>query len=249
MTNERFDALFGAPARDPEIWLTPMHMDIAASIQAVLEEIVLRLTRGAGGRDRHAAICASPAAWRSIAWPTARSCATARFENIWMQPAAGDAGGALGAALAAYHLYAGKARAGADRTDGMAGAYLGPELYDQSGYRTAARGGRRAVHVTSAPTRWSHGPPPRSPTGRRSAGSRAAWNSGRARSATARSWAIRARRPCRSMLNLKVKYRESFRPFAPAVLREDVADWFELDADSPYMLLVAAVRGGPPPRR
>ena len=129
----------------------------------------------------------------------------------------------------------------------MSGSYLGPEFAQADIERrlTAAgasftRARRRRDDRARRRRRW--------PTSKPSAGSRAAWSSARARSARARSSAIRARRRCRRTLNLKVKYRESFRPFAPAVLREDVADWFELESDSPYMLLVADVRKRPAPR-
>ena len=123
MTNDRFAELFGAAGASPEQLLTQFHMDIAASIQAVLEEVVLRLTRSLASKSARA-ICAWPAAWRSIASPTARCCATA-FDNIWIQPAAGDAGGAVGAALAAYHCFKDRPRS-IDWQDGMSGAYLGP---------------------------------------------------------------------------------------------------------------------------
>src|SRR5262249_18762576 len=127
MTNERFHALFGGPPRRPDVWLEQKHMDLAASVQTVLEEAVLRMTRSlateTGARD------ARPA--RGVA----RNCVAngkvlreGTFDNIWIQPAAGDAGGALGAALATYHLYANKPRTVANIPDGMTGAYLGPEF-------------------------------------------------------------------------------------------------------------------------
>ena len=129
MTNDKFDALFGGPPRKPEELITQREMDLAASIQAVTEEVVLRLTRALAARNRACEICASPAASRSTASPTARSCATGKFEQIWIQPAAGDAGGALGAALAAYHLHGSGRGSVEQRPDGMHGAYLGP-AYD-----------------------------------------------------------------------------------------------------------------------
>ena len=126
-------------------------MDLAASIQAVTEEVVLRLTRCARARDRRCAISASPAASRSTASPTARSCATARSSNIWIQPAAGDAGGALGAALAAYHQFMRPAAHASTARDGMEGAYLGPE-FAQDEIERRLDAGRRAFHDRSTTT-------------------------------------------------------------------------------------------------
>ena len=161
------------------------------------------------------------------------------FKNIWIQPAAGDAGGALGAALA-WHLFLGNARAADNRRDGMSGAYLGPSYsqaeierrLDEAGAHFDTVSDADVIEVTAAAL---------------AAGEKAVgWFQGRMefgpRALGARSILGDPRSPTmQKTLNLKVKYRESFRPFAPAVLREDVADWFELDADSPYMLLVADV--------
>ena len=182
-----------------------------------------------------------PAAWRSTASPMARSCATATFKRIWIQPAAGDAGGALGAALAAYHIYKGERREIDNKLDGMSGAYLGPAFDERDSARRLAAAGAvfarlddGALIERTARRLWR--------TARRSAGSRAAWNSARARSATVRSSRDPRSRDMQKALNLKVKYRESL----PAVrarrcCASDVADWFDLDGDSPYMLLVADV--------
>ena len=238
MTNERFAALFGEPVRGPDQLLTPFHMDIAASVQAVLEEAVLRLTRALASQTGMRNLClAGGVALNCVA--NGKVLRDGRFDDIWIQPAAGDAGGALGAALAAVHLYAGKERE-VRSTDGMAGALLGPS-YTQSDIerRLAAAGARFTTVGTDAMV---------ARTAAALADQQAVgWFQGRMefgpRSLGARSILGDPRSPTmQRMLNLKVKYRESFRPFAPAVLREDVADWFELDADSPYMLLVAAVR-------
>ena len=238
MTNGKFDALFGGPPRNAEELLTQREMDLAASIQAVTEEIVLRLTRALAAKTGQK-ISASPAASRSTAWRTARCCATASSMQIWIQPAAGDAGGAVGAALATYYLATGAARPNGT-SDTMRGSYLGPAYSDEDiAARLRSIGARfdvltedRLIQETSRAL---------------AAGEAVGWFQGRMefgpRALGARSILGDPRSPTmQKMLNLKVKYRESFRPFAPAVLREHVADWFELDCDSPYMLLVAGVR-------
>ncbi|MEI7806010.1 MAG: carbamoyltransferase [Hyphomicrobiales bacterium] len=238
MTNERFSALFGEPVRSPEQLLTPFHMDIAASIQAVLDEIVLRLTRDLAKKTGARNLC--------LAGGVALNCVTngkvlreGLFENIWIQPAAGDAGGAVGAALAATHLYAGRART-PNGSDGMAGSFLGPSFAQTDIERRLTSVGAQFAVVTEdemvettakaladqQAVGWFHG---RMEFGPRALGARSIL--GDPRSAT-----------MQRTLNLKVKYRESFRPFAPSVLREDAADWFDLDTDSPYMLIVADVR-------
>jgi carbamoyltransferase len=239
MTNERFDTLFGGPPRKAEDRLTQREMDLAASIQAVTEETVLRLARAIARDSGSRNLClAGGVALNCVA--NGKILRDAAFRDIWIQPAAGDAGGALGAALAVYHIHKGQPRlplhGAADR---MKGAYLGP-AFEQSDIerRLLAAGARfsvlsdeaiideaaRALADTKA-LGWFQG---RMEFGPRALGGRSIL--GDARSPTVQS-----------VLNLKVKYRESFRPFAPSVLREDVADWFELDYDSPYMLLVADV--------
>ena len=238
MTNERFDALFGEPVRGPNKLLTPFHMDIAASIQAVLDEAVLRLARDLAKKTGARNLClAGGVALNCVA--NGKVLREGLFENIWIQPAAGDAGGAVGAALAATHLYAGRART-PNGGDGMAGSFLGPSFAQpEIERRLSAVGAKFAVVAeeemieTTAKALadqqavgWFHG---RMEFGPRSLGARSIL--GDPRSAT-----------MQRTLNLKVKYRESFRPFAPSVLREDVADWFDLDVDSPYMLIVADVR-------
>jgi carbamoyltransferase len=238
MTNERFAKLFGAPVRTPDKLLTQFHMDVAASIQAVLDEAVLRLTRSLASRSGARNLClAGGVALNCVA--NGKVLRDGKFDRIWIQPAAGDAGGSVGAALAAYHQFKGKPRTVA-AGDGMAGAFLGPEYSQReierrlsaAGARYTVLGEEEMVETTAKALAdqlaigWFQG---RMEFGPRSLGARSIL--GDPRSPT-----------MQRNLNLKVKYRESFRPFAPAVLREDVADWFELDSDSPYMLIVADVR-------
>jgi carbamoyltransferase len=237
MTNERFDALFGGPPRRPEDPLDQRHMDLAASIQKVTEEVVLRLTRAIAKETGLSNLC--------LAGGVALNCVAngkvkrdGAFKRMWIQPAAGDSGGALGAALAAYHLQLRQPRT-ALQHDAMRGSYLGPEFSQSEIERRLAHAGGRfetlgddALFEQSAQALAD--------------GKALGWFQGRMefgpRALGARSILGDARSPSmQSVLNLKVKYRESFRPFAPAVLREDVQDWFELDDESPYMLLVADV--------
>jgi carbamoyltransferase len=238
MTNERFAKLFGAPVRTPDKLLTPFHMDVAASIQAVLDEAVLRLTRSLAARTGARNLClAGGVALNCVA--NGKVLRDGKFDSIWIQPAAGDAGGAVGAALAAYHQFKGQPRS-VGNTDGMSGAFLGPEFSQgEIEKRLTATGARFTVLDEAAMVE----------TTARALADRLAvgWFQGRMefgpRSLGARSILGDPRSPAmQKNLNLKVKYRESFRPFAPAVLREDVADWFELESDSPYMLIVADVR-------
>jgi carbamoyltransferase len=238
MTNDRFADLFGQPVRSAEKLLTPFHMDIAASIQVVLEEAVLRMTRALAKQTGARNLC--------LAGGVALNCVAngkiqreGVFENIWIQPAAGDAGGAVGAALAAVHLYGQKPRH-TNGGDGMAGSLLGPS-FAQSDVekRLSAAGARFSVLSEDAMVEAAADALAKQQA--------VGWFQGRMefgpRSLGARSILGDPRSPVMQRnLNLKIKYRESFRPFAPSVLREDVADWFELDADSPYMLLVADVR-------
>jgi carbamoyltransferase len=238
MTNERFDDLFGGPVRQPEEELTQRHMDVAASIQLVLDEIVLRLTRSLADETGAHNLC--------LAGGVALNCVSngkvlrdGRFEHLWIQPAAGDAGGALGAALAAHHLYRGQPRSVSPFQDSMKGAYLGPAFeQDEIERRLRAVGAQFSVENDDDLVKLS--------AEALAEGKALGWFQGRMefgpRALGGRSILGDARSPAmQSVLNLKVKYRESFRPFAPSVLREDVTDWFELDCDSPYMLLVADV--------
>ena len=238
MTNERFAKLFGAPVRTPDKLLTPFHMDVAASIQAVLDEAVLRLTRSLAARTGLSNLClAGGVALNCVA--NGKVLRDGKFDSIWIQPAAGDAGGAVGSALAAYHQFKGQPRRVA-ATDGMSGAFLGPEFSQDEIERRLAKAGARFSTLSQADVVAT--------TAKALADQLAVgWFQGRMefgpRSLGARSILGDPRSPTmQKNLNLKVKYRESFRPFAPAVLREDVAGWFELDSDSPYMLIVADVR-------
>ena len=237
MTNERFDKLFGGPRRESESLLTQREMDLAASVQAVTEEVVIKLARGIRKSTGLKNLC--------LAGGVALNCVANGkllrgnvFDNLWIQPAAGDAGGALGAALAACHLMLNQPRI-VNPSDGMKGSYLGPE-YSQADIeqRLKAAGAvfttvsdEELIDITAQglaqgkAVGWHQG---RMEFGPRALG-------GRSIIADPRSEAVQ------KQLNLKVKYRESFRPFAPSVLREDVSEWFDLDTDSPYMLLVADV--------
>jgi carbamoyltransferase len=239
MTNEKFDALFGAPARGAETLLTQREMDLAASIQAVTEEVVLRLTRSIAKETGAKNLClAGGVALNCVA--NGKILEDNSFDNIWVQPAAGDAGGALGAALCAYHRFQNQPRKLNGKMDGMQGSYLGPG-YDQNEIeRRLTEAGAKFETLSDDETiamtadalvdekaiGWFQG---RMEFGPRALGGRSIL--GDPRSPT-----------MQKTLNLRVKYRESFRPFAPSVLREDVADWFEIDEDSPYMLMVSGVR-------
>ncbi len=239
MTNGRFDALFGGPRRTPEALLTQREMDLAASIQSVTEEIVLRLTRSIAAETKSENLClAGGVALNCVA--NGKVLRDGKFKRIWVQPAAGDAGGALGAALAAYHLYKGQPRHVNNHLDAMQGSYLGPAwLDDDVATRLSAAGAKftrldddgliaRAADdlVAGKALGWMQG---RMEFGPRALGARSVLGDPRSPS-------------MQKTLNLRVKYRESFRPFAPAVLAEDVDDWFEFDGDSsPYMLMTAPV--------
>src|SRR5215216_3084997 len=240
MTKARFDALFGHPVRRPDELLTPFHMDVAASIQAVTEEVMLRLARSIRADSGMKNLClAGGVALNCVA--NGKILAEGLYENVWVQPAAGDAGGAVGAALAAYHLHQKRERVlDAGEIDGMQGSYLGPAYDHAQVERELAALGAKFVTLSDhevierTAKSLSEGRAVGWMQGRMEFGPRALGN---------RSILGDPRSPTmQKMLNLKVKYRESFRPFAPAVLREDVADWFELDGDSPYMLMVAKVR-------
>lgn len=240
MTNDRFAALFGEKVRGPEEKLTQFHMDMAASVQAVTEEIVLRLARSVRAETGLKNLClAGGVALNCVA--NGKLLRANLFENIWIQPAAGDAGGALGAALAGYHLFGGHPRKPAPSGgDAMAGSYLGPSFTQaEIEAELVAAGAKFAVldeagMIEATAQGLAEGKAIGWMQGRMEFGPRAL--GGRSILGDPRSPAMQ------KTLNLKVKYRESFRPFAPSVLREDVADWFEIDADSPYMLLVADVR-------
>ena len=272
MTNAKFDALFGGPPREPDEPLTQRHMDLAASAQAVIEEAVLRLTRSLRAETGIANLClAGGVALNCVA--NGKVLRDGRFDDVWVQPAAGDAGGALGAALTASHRLFGEPRpsvscwssGGANQSSGgtaqprhsrasgnpsaspracgkdaMHGAFLGPAFsldqvrraLDAAGARYETLGDDALIDTTAEAL---------------AAGQAVGWFQGRMefgpRALGNRSILGDARSPTmQKTLNLKVKHRESFRPFAPSVLREDVGDWFALDGDSPYMLLTASVK-------
>lgn len=237
MTNRRFDALFGGPAREPEAPLSQREMDLARSIQVVTEMIVLRLAATVRRETACEYLClAGGVALNCVA--NGRVLKEGKFRDIWIQPAAGDAGGAIGAALAVWHQYLGQARH-VDRTDTMRGAFLGRRYTnDEVQERLKAIGAvyrqvsdsilfqeTARLLATEKVVGWFQG---RMEFGPRALGGRSILGDPRS---------VRMQ----SMLNLKIKYRESFRPFAPAIIDARVSDYFELDRASPYMLLVAAV--------
>lgn len=239
MTNKRFDALFGSPPRSSDEPVRQKDMDLAASVQAVTEEVVLRMTRALAKETGIDNLClAGGVALNCVA--NGKVLRDGAFKNIWVQPAAGDAGGALGAALGAYYWNLGNERKLGDGMDGMAGAYLGPQ-FDQQDIeaRLSAVGAVFEVMDDDAlmgevadaladekAVGWFQG---RMEFGPRALGGRSIIGDPRSPS-------------MQKTLNLKVKYRESFRPFAPSVLAEDVGDWFEMTETSPYMLMVADVQ-------
>lgn len=239
MTSPKFAELFGQPVRSPDTdLLEQFHMDMAASVQAVTEEIVLRMTRSLAAEYGIANLC--------LAGGVALNCVAngmierdGAFQNIWIQPAAGDAGGSLGAAYAAWHLELEKERTKPGAGDAMRGSYLGPAFTDEDAAQRLDKLG--AVYevfssddiIAKAAQKLADGQAIGWFNGRMEFGPRAL--GGRSILGDPRSESMQ------KTLNLKVKFRESFRPFAPSVLREDVASWFNLDGDSPYMLLVDRV--------
>ena len=238
MTNAKFEQLFGGSARKPESPITQRDMDLAASIQSVTEEVILRLTRALAAETGISNLClAGGVALNCVA--NGKVWRDRRFENIWIQPAAGDAGGALGAALAAYHQFLNQPRR-FENQDLMRGSYLGPSFSQQEIERRLAAVGAQ-FEVCDDETLLN------ASVDALAAGKALGWFQGRMefgpRALGARSILADPRSPtAQRTLNLKVKFRESFRPFAPSVLREEVQDWFDLDHDSPYMLLVADVK-------
>ena len=238
MTNKHFSNLFGEQVRNPKKdKLTQFHMDIAASIQAVTEEVVLRLTRSLAAEYKIKNLClAGGVALNCVA--NGKILKEKIFENIWIQPAAGDAGGSLGAALAYWHRDLKKPRN--DFKDQMNGSYLGPKFNDEeiekklknlnANYKKLSE--EEIIKLTvkglsdNKTVGWFQG---RMEFGPRALG-------GRSILADPRN------KKMQKELNLKIKFRESFRPFAPSILREDLSEWFDLNCDSPYMLLVADVK-------
>tara|TARA_B100000787_G_C16182677_1_gene292797 strand:+ start:185 stop:1975 length:1791 start_codon:yes stop_codon:yes gene_type:complete len=239
MTNKKFNALFGGPPRASETQLTQREMDLAASVQKVTEDIVVQIAKGIAKETGEKNLC--------LAGGVALNCVANGillreniFENIWIQPAAGDAGGALGAALSAWHLHHAKERKVSPERDAMKGAYLGPNFSDDEieaefiacGARFKKLSKNELIDQVAS-----------SLANEKAIG----WMQGRMefgpRALGGRSIIADPRSPqMQKQLNLKVKYRESFRPFAPSVLIEDVNEWFEHNTDSPYMLLVADVQ-------
>ena len=238
MTNNKFSKLFGHPVRDPrKDLLTEFHMDIAASIQAVTEEIVLRITKNISSKYKIKNLClAGGVALNCVA--NGKIQKNKIFDNIWIQPAAGDAGGSLGAALAYWHHEMTMPRI--DFKDQMKGSYLGPKFENKvieeklqllnAVYKKLSS--KEVISLTAKELSnektvgWFQG---RMEFGPRALG-------GRSILADPRSSKMQKE------LNLKIKFRESFRPFAPSVLFEDINKWFELNCESPYMLLVAEVK-------
>ncbi len=240
MTGRAFDELFEGPPRKPESPLTQREMDIAASVQVVTEEVMLRMARHVHRETGMENLClAGGVALNCVG--NGRLLREGPFRRIWIQPAAGDAGGAVGVALVVHHKVLGNPRRAYSEGDGMHGSYLGPADSDEdieAFLRSVGAVYERAsdedalIEVTARlladekVVGWHQG---RMEFGPRALGGRSILGDPRSTK-------------MQSVMNLKIKYRESFRPFAPSVLREHVHEWFELDVDSPYMLLVAGVR-------
>jgi carbamoyltransferase len=239
MTNRKFSKLFGGPPRKPEEKVTQREMDIAASIQKVTEEIMLRIGRYVYEQTGQKNLCmAGGVALNCVG--NGRLLREGPFKNIWVQPSAGDAGGALGAALAIWHHYLDRSREVYGKGDKQYGSYLGPnfnnseikKFLDENGY--PYREYTEEVLCEDVAKRLE-------------TGEIIGWFQGRMefgpRALGARSIIGDARNPeMQKKMNLKIKYRESFRPFAPSVLLEHVSEWFEHDKESPYMLMVAPVK-------
>ena len=239
MTNRKFDALFGGPPRSSETEISQREMDLAASIQKVTEDIIIRLARNIAKETGERNLC--------LAGGVALNCVANGillrekiFDNIWIQPAAGDAGGAIGAALATWYHHHNKERVFCKENDGMKGVYLGPLFTDSEIEAELTACGASFVKLSEneliekvalelaneKAVGWMQG---RMEFGPRALGARSII-------ADPRSDTMQ------KQLNLKVKYRESFRPFAPSVLAENVSEWFEFEGSSPYMLLVSNVK-------
>ncbi len=243
MTNAAFDRLFGGPPRAPESEVTQREMDLARSVQEVTEEAMLRMARHVHRETGERNLClAGGVALNCVG--NGRILREGPFERVWIQPAAGDAGGSLGAALSVWYQYLGNERKLEEvcrgRADGMRGSYLGPEFTDDEIEESLVTLGARYRKVP-------HGDLAETVARLLAEEKVVGWFQARMefgpRALGARSILGDPRSPrMQSQMNLKIKFRESFRPFAPSVLRERVSDYFELDADSPYMLLVAPVR-------
>ena len=238
MTNGKFDDLFGGPPRKPETLLTQRDMDLARSIQEVTEEVVLRLVRTLHRETGAENLClAGGVALNCVA--NGRILREGPFKGLWIQPSAGDAGGAVGAALTAWHKLEDKPRSLNGSKDNMQGSFLGPSFTNEEI--------EQFLRTKEAPyERLSDDVLFDRVAEQLADGKVVGWFQGRMefgpRALGARSILGDARNPkMQSVMNLKIKFRESFRPFAPSVLRERVSDYFNLDTDSPYMLLVAPV--------
>ncbi|TLY14581.1 MAG: hypothetical protein E6K69_07635, partial [Nitrospirae bacterium] len=238
MTNRKFDALFGGPPRKPEAPITQREMDLARSIQEVTEEVMLRLASTLHRETGATRLClAGGVALNCVG--NGRILREGPYQGIWIQPAAGDAGGAVGAALAAWHQWDAQPRRLNGTGDRMRGAFLGPTFSNAEIESFLSKQGAPYVHLSDEALfdRVAE---------ELAAGKVVGWFQGRMefgpRALGGRSILGDARnRTMQSVMNLKIKYRESFRPFAPSVLRERLADYFDLDTESPYMLLVAPV--------
>lgn len=237
MTSARFGQALGVPRREPEAPLTQDHCDLARSIQEVTEEIVLRLARTLHAQTGEANLClAGGVALNCVA--NGRLLREGPFQRLWVQPAAGDAGGALGAALALHHVHFGAERP-APADDLMAGSFLGPEYAEAEVAKAVEEAGLPSVRMTD-------GEIDRLVAGKIADGKVVGFCHGRAefgpRALGARSILADARSPAmQTQLNLKIKFRESFRPFAPVVLAERASEYFDLSSESPYMLFTAPV--------
>lgn len=242
MTNAKFDELFGGPARKPESPLTQKEMDIAASLQRVTEDVMMRLARYVHKASGMKDLClAGGVALNCVA--NGKLLREGPFERIWIQPAAGDAGGAIGAALATWHEYLKKPRALGGGRDGMKGGYLGPAFTNEEIAKFLEQAGVSAARVSDNELYDRV-------AGYLADGKVVGWFAGRMefgpRALGGRSILGDARNPeMQSKMNLKIKYRESFRPFAPSVMREHADEYFDLGGhESPYMLLTAYVKEG-----
>ena len=244
MTNERFDAVFGGPPRKPEDRLAQREMDLAASVQAITEEVVLKLAAGVAKATGERNLClAGGVALNCVA--NGKLLRSGTFDRIWIQPAAGDAGGAIGAALGAYHLFKGAPRRAVNPgSDGMNGGFLGP-AYDNAEIRdrlTASGAVFELLEEGELVDRTARA---------LAAGLAVGWHQGRMgfgpRALGARSIFGDARSSTmQKLLNLKVKFRESFRPFAPSVLREHVGEWVRTRRGQPLHAACSRCQAGTP---
>ena len=239
MTNWRFEKLFGGSARKPETKITQKEMDIAASIQRVSEEIMLKMARHVHKVTGQENLClAGGVALNCVG--NGRIFRETPFKEIWIQPASGDAGGALGVALLVWYNYLNKRRIADGKTDGQKASLLGPSYSDGDIEDFLEKEGATYKRLLYSDI-------PGVVSELITEGNVIGWFQGRLefgpRALGARSIIGDARNPkMQSKMNLKIKYRESFRPFAPTVLKENVSDWFEIDRESPYMLLVVPVK-------